>query len=244
MKKKLMGFIILLIAVIGISMNVYADESVYYTNPNGVELTQEEYEFLQSFYWDGYPEIMTEAQYNRFISLDMMHREISKKTYTDIPDSIQSTSHSTSAKTLTISAACSTSNCILSLVNSWTVSPATRSYDVIGMYFNGVSLLSNDLAFVSSTAGTTYYNNTKSAVNGFGNSVKLPSSGSGIVIVQEVTTSRGGTVYGSYQHAVDDITLAVSKLYNFSIGGYGRVFAFYGNAVGKFDGMNGVDISI
>ena len=55
MKKKLMGFIILLIAVIGISMNVYADESVYYTNPNGVELTQEEYEFLQSFYWDGYP---------------------------------------------------------------------------------------------------------------------------------------------------------------------------------------------
>jgi len=47
--------------------NVYADEEAYYTNGNGVEFTEEEYEFLSAMYWDGYQDLMTEDDYDEFI---------------------------------------------------------------------------------------------------------------------------------------------------------------------------------
>lgn len=241
MKRRVMGILLVAITIFGININKAYAES-YYTNSNGVEFTQEEYDFLTTFYWDSYVENMTEEQYEVFINSDLLSRELTTASTTETMCSPQSTSHTTSYKNLKISAACS-SDCVVSLVLTWLGNPTVRSYDVIGTYLSNVSLLSAAQATVSNTTTTYYYSNTKTAYNGFGNSVLLPS-GSNLIVNQIITTTTGGHVYGSYQHATQAVTLPVSKDYNFSLAGYGSVFSFYGNAVGIYDGMAGVDIAV
>ena len=68
--KKIVGVLILLVVIFSLNKNVYAEESIYYTTTNGIELTEEEYHFLTEFYWDGYPDIMTEEQYERVDYID------------------------------------------------------------------------------------------------------------------------------------------------------------------------------
>lgn len=241
MKKMLYG--ILLFAVIFcFGMNVYAKENVYYTNDNGVELSEKEYNFLKTFFYENYPEIMTQDQYNDFIEKDLMSKKIQIKKIYD-KDNSKSPYHGTANKSLQISSACS-SYCYMSLTATWFNSPSVRSYDVIGAYLSGPSLVSHDYTYVSSSAGYDYFYNVKQQSNGFGNSILLPSTGSNIVISQGFTLSGHGTVYGSYQHAAAPVTLAQSKNYNISFSGYGHVFDFYGTAVGMYDGMAGVDITI
>ena len=248
MKKKAFGLLILVLAIIGITRNVYASENVFYTTPNGIELTEEEYKFLTTFFWEGYPDIMTEAQYQDFVSRDLLTKELKIKKV-EIPNSpfgvsTRSSSHSDYTKSIQIGSVCSP-NCYTSIVASWTASPYTRSYDVIGAYLSGNSLVSHQSTYVySSTTGVVYYNNLKTETNGIGNSVKLPDVGENIVINIVFTATPGGVIFGSYQHAMQDVTLPVSQLYNFSLGGYGSVFAFYGSAFDKYDGMAGVDITV
>ncbi len=248
MKKKTIGLLLLVICIIGITKNVYASENVFYTTPNGIELTEEEYKFLTTFFWSGYPDIMTEEQYQDFVSRDLLTKELKIKKV-EIPNSpfgtsTRSTSHSDPAKTLQIGSICSP-NCYTSIVLTWTASPFTRSYDVIGAYLSGNSLISHQSSFVySDTTGAVGCSNLKTATNGIGNSVKLPSTGENIVVNIVFTATPGGTIFGSYQHAMQDVTLPVSQEYNFSLGGYGSVFDFYGNAVGKYDQMAGVDVAV
>ncbi len=239
MKKKVIGMIILAIMMMGLSINAYAKE-VYYTTPTGIELTEAEYNFLVNFYWKGYVDNMTQEQYEEFASSDLLNRKLTVKKLNDEPN--RSQSHTTSSKNISIAAACS-SYCTVSIVATWYANPSVRSYDTIGAYFSGVSLLSHQSTVVHSSTGSTSYSNLKTAYNGLGNSVLLPS-GTNLVINQIFTTTTGGTIYGSYQHATQNTTLAVSKLYNFSLGGYGSVFLFYGNAYGVYDGMAGVDINV
>ena len=241
MRKKLIRIILLIITLMGISLNTYAKDSVYYTTPKGIELTEEEYNFLVNFYWQGYVDNMSEEQYEEFANSDLLSRKLIVKTSEDNePD--RSPTHTTPSKNLKISAACST-NCTVSIVATWTVNPSIRSYDTIGAYLSGVSLISANQTTVSSSNGTTFFYNWKSTYNGVGNSVLLPS-GTTLVVNQILTTTTGGIIYGSYQHATQNVTLLVSKQYNISLGGYGNVFAFYGNAYGVYDGMGGVDLYV
>lgn len=248
MKKMAFGLLLLIISIIGITKNVYASENVFYTTPNGIELTEEEYKFLTTFFWKEYPDIMTEEQYQDFVSRDLLTKQLKIKKV-EIPDSpfgnpTRSPSHSDPAKTLQIGSICSTT-CYTSLVATWTASHFTRSYDVIGAYFSGNALSSHQATYVYSDAtGAISYNNLKTATNGIGNSVKLPSVGENIIVNILFNATPGGTIFGSYQHAMQDVTLPVSQEYNFSLGGYGSVFDFYGNAVGKYDQMAGVDITV
>lgn len=237
MKKKIIGMMILAIAMMGISINTYAKE-VYYTTPNGIELTEAEYNFLVNFYWEEYVDNMTQDQYEEFANSDLLSRKLIVKNN----DQSRSQSHSTNSKNIKISAACS-STCLVSIVATWYTNPTIRSYDVIGAYFSGVSLISHQSTVVHASTGSNSFSNIKTAYNGIGNSVLLPS-GTNLVINQILTTTTGGTIYGSYQHATQNTTLAVSKLYSFSLGGYGNVFSFYGNAYGVYDGMAGVDINV
>lgn len=240
MKKKILGMMILAIAMMGISINTYAKE-VYYTTPNGIELTEAEYNFLVNFYWEEYVDNMTQEQYEEFTNSDLLSRKLIVKNNDQIGQT-RSQSHSTNSKNIKIAAACS-STCVVSIVATWYVNPTIRSYDVIGAYFSGVSLISHQSTVVHASTGSNSFSNLKTAYNGLGNSVLLPS-GTNLVINQILTTTTGGTIYGSYQHATQNTTLAVSKLYSFSLGGYGNVFSFYGNAYGVYDGMAGVDINV
>ncbi len=248
MKKGVMSLLAIL-CIFGIAKNVYAEE-VYYTNQNGVELTREEYEFLATFHNSIYPSIMTRDMYDSFVESDIMNSDIQIVTYTEpalpllnpgLPPTSQS--HSTSAKTVQIAAGCVTDRCYMDLQATWHISPSVRSWDNIGAFFDGPSLISHDGTYVYSTAGLSWFNNLKTT-NGIGNSVELPSTGEDIIVDTCFTVTRGGTVYGSYQHAMQNTTLANSQNYTLDILGYGEVFSYYGNAIGVYDGMNGVDIDV
>lgn len=247
--KKIVMALLVVFAVAGFTKNVYAEE-VYYTNQNGVELTREEYEFLSTFYTERYPEFMTRDMYDEFVADDLLNSEVETVSYTEPQLPLlnpglepNSTSHSDGAKTVQISRACLSTYCIMSLVNTWHGNPSVRSWDNIGAYLDGVSLLKHNSTYVDSTAGTVWYANLNTT-NGIGNSVKLPDTGSDIIICMSFKVSRGGTVYGSYQHAMQNTTLLNSQNYYLDILGYGNVFAYTGNAIGVYDDMNGVDIDV
>jgi hypothetical protein len=248
--KKIVMALLLIVSMMCITKNVYAEET-YYTSPNGIELTREEYEFIVAFYGEGYLDIMTRDMYDEFVEDDLINSDVQYVTYNEpqlgllnpgiSPDS---TIHSTSAKTVQIGRACTSTYCVMTLKNTWHGSPAIRSWDNIGAYLYNVSLIQHNATYVHSTAGTTSYSNLVTDTDGIGNSVELPATGEDIVITMTFKVTRGGTVFGSYQHAMQNTTLANSQNYGFSINGYGGVFDYTGNAIGIYDGMNGVDINV
>lgn len=247
--KKVIVLLVTVLCILGITKNVYAEEA-YYTTPNGIELTREEYEFLTTFYSQNYPDIMTQEMYDEFVEDDLINSDVEIKTYIEPQLALlnptvspNSTSHSTQAKTVQIGRACLSTYCMMTLKNTWHHSPSVRSWDNIGAYFEGVTLLNHNYTYVDSTAGTTYFTNLKTT-NGVGNSVKLPDVGENITITMSFKVSRGGTVYGSYQHAMQNTTLLNSQNYTLDILGLGNAFSYYGNAYGIYDGMNGVDIDV
>jgi len=250
MKRKVLGLVLLMVLMIGITKNVYANERVYYTTPNGIELTQKEYNFLNGFFGKGYVDIMTQDQYNEYLEDDIFNKEVTTVSYTEPglallnPNMPRSDTHTTQAKTVQIGKVCPPNYCLMNITNTWHGNPATRSWDNIGAYLSGVTYLSHVATIVSTDNYSYSFNNLKTASNGVGNSVDLPDSGSNLIITMAIKVSKGGTVFGSYQHAMNDTTLAVSQNYNFDIVGYGNVFDYYGTAIGVYDGMNGVDITV
>ena len=251
MKKKVKMLLLVAIIMLGICKNVYASGDVYYTTANGIDLNREEYEFLTTFYWPGYPDVMTMDQYREFVDLDLVNSDLTIETYTESQQELlgpglptQGTSITTPAKKLQIGAACLPTKCIMSLVATWLVDPSVTSWDVIGAYVDDVTLISHSHTYVSTNNYTYYFDNIQANTDGFGNSVKLPDTGTDYIVNTAFTVSRGGTVYGSYQHATEDTTLANSQLYNISFSGYGNVFDFYSTVEDIYDGMPGVDIDV
>lgn len=247
--KKIVMLLLAVFCIFGLTKNVYAEET-YYTTAQGIELNHEEYEFLTTFYGEEYLDIMTQEMYNEFVEEDLIHSDVLIKSNDEYnPFSLNSSSGlrsqttSTQFKTVQIARACLSTYCVISLKNTWHASPSVRSWDNIGVYLDNVSLIEHSATFVTSTSGNVSYSNLKTG-NGVGNSVKLPDVGEDITINMTLKVSRGGTVYGSYQHAMQNTTLVNSQNYNLSIGGYGAVFLYYGNAIGIYDGMNGVDIAV
>lgn len=242
--KRIMSLLFIIVVVFGLTVNVDAEEA-FYTTKSGVELTKNEYRYLKTLFWEDYIDNITEEQVDEYRNAGWFEGRLVSSSYEDNENmcSTRSTSHETPYKKLAIAATC-TNECLVSIVTTWKVDPVIRSYDVIGAYLSNVSLNQHVTTYVYSNASSSAYNNLKTAYNGIGNSVKLPTSGNNLVVNMIFTTTPGGHIYGSYQHATENITLLVSKNYNFSLGGYGSVFSFYGNAIGKFDGMAGVDIAV
>ena len=252
MKKR--GFWLLLVAIVvmGFTKNVYASGDVYYTTNNGIDLSREEYEFLSSFYGRPYVDIMTQDQYDEFIREDLLHSDVTYKTRTIKKSALvnpgnmpRSTYNKEGPKYVQIGAACLPTKCIMSLVANWEdEDPGTTSWDVIGAWFDDVAYISHSHTYVSTSNTTAYFTNLKLEADGIGNSVYLPEEGTNFIINMAFSVTRGGTVYGSYQHAMEDTTLVNSQLYTLDFSGYGNVFDFYSTAVGVYDQMNGVDIDV
>ena len=136
--------LVLLMSIIGINcLNVSSKEKEhYYTNEHGVNFTQEEYTFLTKLYWEEYPRIMTQKEYNNFKELNILGQVITIKTIEedDNKKNTKSSFYETGSKKLKIATTCS-SNCFNSITLTWKTNPTIRSYDVIGACFSGVSLL-------------------------------------------------------------------------------------------------------
>lgn len=217
----------------------------YYTNDNGVSLTKEEYDFLTKMYWDGYQKIMTKEEYQKFNDNNIMNREYKENIYTedDMPLT-RGTFHSTMAKSIKIARSCSADDCFISVVLTWLGVPTVKSYDVMGVSFDGnLKVITTPATRVSSTDDTFFSKDIRKFDNGFGSSFKIPT-GSNLVINQDFYVTRNGHVYASYQHAMEKTTLEVSHDYVISGIGYGGVFGFGEKAEDIYDNMNGVDIEV
>lgn len=128
---------------------------------------------------------------------------------------------------------------------TWIKNPNIRSYDVIGAYLENVNRLDVPSTMVVIDDSTRQnYDTVKYDNNGFGVSVLLPLTAGNIKVSQTFKTSKGGTVYASYQHANKNISLINSNAYTISKNGYGNVFNFIGNIANIYDKMNGVSIDI
>lgn len=225
-------------------LNVSADE-IYYTNANNVSMTEEQYNFFGAMFWDGFQDNVTQSMFNKYLSHGTFNAEIEQVVYEDEPT--RGYYHETNAKKLVMSKACYNGFCDMSVTLFWKGTPNVKSYDVIGaLLYNGVSLATNSSVntYLGYSGGTITYNSPQFVGGGFGQSVKLRTSTTNMIISQSFDIVGSGTVYASYQHATQNITLATSKKYTVGFGGYGGVFHFYGSATNVFDQMGGVDMHI
>lgn len=223
-------------------INVNAAEN-YFSNRNGVSLTKEEYDFISKIFYEGYQDDLKEEEYNYIFTEDISNfseSEISEY----VPIQMFGTSITTNSKSLKITKTQGTGYALISIVAKWSGSPVVRSYDVIGAYLSNVSLMGAPITKVTSSSGTTSYADVRYNGNGFGVSVKLPNSGSGIIVSQAFKVTGNGHVYGSYQHAKNSVTQDNSKNYTISLSGYGNVFNFSNSVKNSYDQMSGVDIAV
>lgn len=248
MRKKIIISLALLLCVIftcaesSMALSIY--NSNYYTNGNGVIVSEKEYQFIENFYGKEYFDKMSIDDYKWIedLNIDQSEIEIRENLNSNIvPFGTSTTQY---GKNLKIVKSCS-GNCTIIVKCQWNLIPSVKSYDVIGARLSNTSLVSDTITTkITSSAGTEYSTNLSRLTNGFGVSVKLPENGTNIAVEQKYTVSTAGTIYASYQHAKSNISLATSKLYTISSNGYGGVFSFYGTALNKFDQMSGVDISL
>ncbi len=227
-----------------VSCNQVDAKEIYYTNSKGVEMTREEYEFIGDLYTEGFQNYISQEQYNDILDNGLMERELRKeeKIIFDSPMT-RGSQHTTSYKRLTITAACGSSNCKIVIDLDWLANPAVRSYDVIGALLQNTTRQTTPLTSYMDSISANATGSYKYADNGVGASFKL-GTGTSIYVAQEFYVSRGGHVFGSYQHATDEITLNNSRNYIFHINGYGGVFQFGTVGTDLYDGMSGVDISV
>lgn len=133
----------------------------------------------------------------------------------------------------------------------WKIMPATRSYDVIGVRLSNLSVvngtqdgfqtydLNGQTDYVSYSFNGT---NTKHFSNGYGVSMNLLNSDITYLECDIEATliidAYPATIFASYQHAVENVTLAQSQDYTIGVG-LGNVFVFNNYMEYRYDGMEG-----
>ena len=147
----------------------------------------------------------------------------------------------------------------VSVVNIWKTMPKVRSFDTIGLLYNGTGIESLTNAY-----GYQYFNyehnTSRQSVNysWHGNNMKLEPNGNdrGVSISQNIlddtysilqnelwayfNITQGSIRFNaSYQHAVKSIDLAISKNFTFDVAGMGGVFN-WNTSTSNWDNMDGV----
>lgn len=246
--KRVVKVLFVLLGVI--SLNVYADEA-FYTNDNGVSLTEQEYNFFTNMYWDGFQEYVDSTLYNKYASMGLydkeVHTSINNITSTNNSSQTYGLIHETTAKKLQLSYGCNGPACTMVTSLQWKGTPTIRSYDVIGALLDGnLTRISTPITKLYWSGSTITFTDRVYSGDGFGCSVLLQNSSTNMSIVQDIDIeiNGNGIFFSSYQHATSNITLETSKKYNVGFGGYGGVFYFYGSAVGVYDSMAGVNVSL
>lgn len=208
---------------------------------------------------------LTEEQYNKFATLDFSKAKTKTAIYEDTsyPDGLvqpNGTSWDTNYKKISISVVPYSTGSIqyaISLDLQWKYIPAVKSYDVMAMRFynmaiNGPSIIGKQSYVTSSgTAGAVGYGylgrNMNYEDDGFGISMNIVNEQMKdlhcFIEVDGVIVSDKATVYGAYEHAVDDVSLATSKNYSISAAGMGKVINFDPTVWDHYDDMQGVSMS-
>lgn len=186
--------------------------------------------------------------------------EVSEEEATNATMNIatQGASYTTTYKNIQISATeAGTNYYFILLDNVWLKSPYIKSYDVIAIRTDDATVTEGTQegtqAYIYKNGSVGYVNysnggtNMVKADNGFGISMNLVDDANTYQCTIEATvtaTTEWATVYGSYQHAATNVTLAQSKSYTISHNGYGKVINFATAVQNDYDGMQGVSIAL
>ncbi len=215
-----------------------------YVNSENVKIEYSLYEKLCNIYSENYVEYISQGRFDEIKNNDLSNIKIVE--YMDIPQILPfSTQIETGYKTLRIIK--NGSN--ITLLLTWKNMPSTRSYDVIGIRFNGARLNGNiyyeQYSFKDGKSYVDYTNYLQKFSNGFGFSFVLPSGNiTKLEHMLEFKYTGSGRIYGTYQHSQKNISLSDSKKYTISSSGLGNVLLFNDNVSSNFDAMAGVYIDV
>lgn len=144
----------------------------------------------------------------------------------------------------------------LTVYTQWLINPVTQSFDVTAMRIadgyvvdgtqvgNQTYIKNGDIGYVNYSPNGT---NIRKTDNGFGISMNLVNGGTEFetdISANVVPTSEYAMAYGTYQHAVTDVSLDESQSYTISHNGFGGVLNFATGVQNKYDRMNGISISL
>ncbi len=242
MIKKVLKTIFILFFILNCTI-VYAKENNY-INMYGVTMTSKEYNELSNIYSKAFIENIDLDLYNNIKNYNK--NNIIIKYYPDESILPLSDTHTTSYKRIKIIK----NGNFITLTLKWLQMPSTRSFDVFGIRFDGPSL-EDDVKFMqvytnnSGQSIKTTINYLEKKENGFGTSFQLPL-GNLIGLEESISFNykNTGRIYGTYQHAQNNVILAQSKNYTISSLGYGNVLNFATNVKDSYDGMAGVYIDV
>ncbi len=250
---------------IEISEEEYANYLKVFTPEHIRFMSESEYERMQDL---DFNDIRTSTKYvistyNPNLEITT-HREVSKEEYDnfklDDEENLRlgngNCYRETTAKSLSMTVIGGSPWSYASLSAHWKYIPNTRSYDVIGFRGDGFSFrngsqsgeqryyLSGSYHYVNYSWNGT---NIKKFSNGFGISMNIVNSSIESLdlsiscdIKDDITHPE---LFGSYQHATSNLTLANSQNYTLGSAGLGWVFVYPYNISSKYDGMGGVVIT-
>ena len=151
------------------------------------------------------------------------------------------------------------------LTCEWISIPKVKSYDIIAFRFTDTAV-TIDTYFTSNIIGKQYYDDSEITYNYDSNNIKYLDNGLGVSmnIVDSTKKSLACTfktrfltptktdetdtevrpffVYGSYQHAVANVTLSESQDYTLHYWGLGHVIYFDNEMVKKYDETPGLEV--
>ena len=141
----------------------------------------------------------------------------------------------------------------------WKYIPTVRSFDVSALRFENIAYDDGiaggtqmyTLKSTGKTTGIGYSpdgTNIKKENDGFGISMNLVNDSISYIrcyisVDAAIGTSKG-TIYGSYQHAVKNVSLAQSQDYTISQVGMGKVINFSTKVWNYYDDMDGVKVTL
>ena len=138
----------------------------------------------------------------------------------------------------------------------WLVTPATKSFDVTAMRVDGGYIIDGTQDGTQTywkDGSYDYINygwngtNIRKFDHGFGISMNLVNGASYFetdISADIKITSSNAEAFGTYQHAVTDLTLDQSQSYTISHNGLGGVLNFTNSVYNYYDRMTGVSISL
>ena len=222
-----------------------AEKEEYYINQKGTVLSDIEYNNILKLNGKEMLENMdqeTLEKYSEFYSdrvLEIETKYVESPSEEIVP---LASFYETNYKKLSLSTASSGTNKIVVVTLKWKSMPKVRSYDILGVRLENTTFQSSIDTIALFDGTSNAISGSKQFTNGYGASIKLPSSCSSITIQQMFKVSTGGTVYASYQHSTRNITLSKSLDFTISSTGIGSVFNFGNNEL--FDQMTGVHLSV
>lgn len=250
MKKVILKVVIIMLVFLSVNANAEA----YYTNNNGIEFTEFQYNTLVDILSEKNVAEFTLEEYEQFKVENMVEGNYEYTTQEfEVPEAPYQgalvpygLTHETTSKKLTLSKGCFGDHCDIVLTVSWKKTPAVTSYDVIGVR------LVNTVFYDSTNSlthkyGSTYksgYDGSKKTGEGLGDAFKITSDIDYATLAVRVNNTSNGVVYGSYQHAVKTVTLAKATNFTFSGTGYGSVFVWPSSYGQIYDQMAGVSTKL